>query len=71
MSFSEEQISKWKNALEEKTKLMDQYSNDLNALSSEILQLQGGLTFAKEAAESESSPEGQSTEEAEEAAPQS
>ena len=46
-----DQVKKWEEALKEKTAYKAQLENALNQTTAEILQLQGGLQFAKEAAE--------------------
>ena len=53
MANSAEQIAKWQKALEEKTKQRDTFQNAANKLSSEILQLSGGIQYAAELAENE------------------
>tara|TARA_B100000902_G_scaffold308726_1_gene297951 strand:- start:681 stop:905 length:225 start_codon:yes stop_codon:yes gene_type:complete len=69
MSISPDQVAKWQDALEEKAKQRDQCTNVLNNLNAEILQLQGGLAFAKEAVETELPPVEPNTEAEEEEAP--
>lgn len=46
-----DQLKKWEEALEEKTKYKAQIEAALNQTTAEILQLQGGIQFAKESAE--------------------
>ena len=46
-----DQLKKWEEALEEKTKYQAQIEAALNQTTAEILQLQGGIQFAKESAE--------------------
>ena len=69
MSISPDQVAKWQDALEEKAKQRDQCTNVLNNLNAEILQLQGGLAFAKEAVETELPPVEPNTEAEEKEAP--
>ena len=46
-----DQVKKWEESLKEKVAYKAQLENALNQTTAEILQLQGGLQFAKEAAE--------------------
>ena len=46
-----DQLKKWEDSLKEKTAYKIQLENALNQTTAEILQLQGGIQFAKESAE--------------------
>ena len=56
------QLTKWEEALKEKTEYKTKLEAALNQVTAEILQLQGGIQFAKEAVETEPVPEEQNTE---------
>ena len=60
------QLTKWEEALKEKTEYKTKLEAALNQVTAEILQLQGGIQFAKETVETAPVPEGQDTEEVEE-----
>ena len=45
------QLTKWEEALKEKTEYKTKLEAALNQTTAEILQLQGGIQFAKESAE--------------------
>jgi len=45
------QLTKWEDSLKEKTAYKSQLEAALNQTTAEILQLQGGIQFAKESAE--------------------
>ena len=62
------QLTKWEEALKEKTEYKVKLEAALNQVTAEILQLQGGIQFAKETVETAPVPEGQDTEVAEESA---
>ena len=62
------QLTKWEEALKEKTEYKTKLEAALNQVTAEILQLQGGIQFAKETVETAPVPEGQDTEGAEESA---
>ena len=59
------QLTKWEEALKEKTEYKTKLEAALNQVTAEILQLQGGIQFAKETVETAPVPEGQDTEEVE------
>ena len=59
------QLTKWEEALKEKTEYKTKLEAALNQVTGEILQLQGGIQFAKETVETAPVPEGQDTEEVE------
>ena len=61
-----EKLQQWEKALKEKTEQRAQYENALNQLTAEILQIQGGIQFAKESVE----PSTENTEVVEGEAPQ-
>jgi len=46
-----DQLKKWEDSLKEKTAYKAQLEAALNQTTAEILQLQGGIQFAKESAE--------------------
>ena len=46
-----DQLKKWEDSLKEKTAYKSQLEAALNQTTAEILQLQGGIQFAKESAE--------------------
>ena len=46
-----DQLKKWEDSLKEKTAYKAQIEAALNQTTAEILQLQGGIQFAKESAE--------------------
>ena len=56
------QLTKWEEALKEKTEYKTKLEAALNQVTAEILQLQGGIQFAKESVETAPVPEGQDTE---------
>ena len=56
------QLTKWEEALKEKTEYKVKLEAALNQVTAEILQLQGGIQFAKETVETAPVPEGQDTE---------
>ena len=60
-------LKKWEDALKEKLQQKGQYETALNQLTAEILQLKGGIQFAKDSLEvnSEESFEESSTENSE------
>tara|TARA_B100001250_G_scaffold35879_1_gene28859 strand:+ start:3758 stop:3958 length:201 start_codon:yes stop_codon:yes gene_type:complete len=60
-------LKKWEDALNEKLQQKGQYETALNQLTAEILQLKGGIQFAKETLEA--APAGTVTIEAEEEQP--
>ena len=60
------QLTKWEEALKEKTEYKTKLEAALNQVTAEILQLQGGIQFAKETVETAPVPEGQDTEVVEE-----
>tara|TARA_B100000902_G_scaffold129497_1_gene128621 strand:- start:479 stop:679 length:201 start_codon:yes stop_codon:yes gene_type:complete len=62
------QLTKWEEALKEKTEYKVKLEAALNQVTAEILQLQGGIQFAKETVETAPVQEGQDTEGAEESA---
>ena len=62
------QLTKWEEALKEKTEYKVKLEAALNQVTAEILQLQGGIQFAKESVETAPVPEGQDTEVVEESA---
>ena len=62
------QLTKWEEALKEKTEYKLKLEAALNQVTAEILQLQGGIQFAKETVETAPVPEGQDTEVVEESA---
>ena len=62
------QLTKWEEALKEKTEYKVKLEAALNQVTAEILQLQGGIQFAKETVETAPVPEGQDTEVVEESA---
>ena len=65
------QLAKWEKALTEKTEYKTKLETALNQVTGEILQLQGGIQFAKESVpETEPVQEVQDTEVVEEEAPQ-
>ena len=43
-----ERLQQWEKALKEKIEQRAQYENALNQLTAEILQIQGGIQFAKD-----------------------
>jgi len=57
-----DQLKKWEDSLKEKTSYKAQLEAALNQTTAEILQLQGGIQFAKETVETAPVPEGQDTE---------
>jgi len=62
------QLTKWEEALKEKTGYKVKLEAALNQVTAEILQLQGGIQFAKESVETAPAPEEQDTEVVEESA---
>ena len=64
------QLAKWEEALKEKTEYKTKLEAALNQVTGEILQLQGGIQFAKEISQTEPVQEVQDTEVVEEEAPQ-
>lgn len=64
------QLTKWEEALKEKTEYKVKLEAALNQVTAEILQLQGGIQFAKESVETAPVPEEQNTEVTEGEAPQ-
>jgi len=64
------QLTKWEEALKEKTEYKTKLEAALNQVTGEILQLQGGIQFAKEISQTEPVQEVQDTEVVEEEAPQ-
>ena len=62
------QLTKWEEALKEKTEYKVKLEAALNQVTAEILQLPGGIEFAKETVETAPVPEGQDTEVVEESA---
>ncbi len=62
------QLTKWEEALKEKTEYKTKLEAALNQVTAEILQLQGGIQFAKETVETAPVPEEQDTEVVEESA---
>ena len=46
-----DQLKKWEESLQQKIEYKKQVESALNQVTAEILQLQGGIQFAKEAAE--------------------
>jgi len=62
------QLTKWEEALKEKTEYKTKLEAALNQVTGEILQLQGGIQFAKESVEIAPVPEEQDTEVVEESA---
>ena len=64
------QLTKWEEALKEKTEYKTKLEAALNQVTAEILQLQGGIQFAKESVETAPVPAEQNTEVIEGEAPQ-